>query len=190
MISYERIIDLAAGLKRRYPDCNPREIIDAEEIGLLELPMGTQSASIKGFLQKNNRCCTIAVNSDLPEALRSKILFHELGHYFLEHGKGSRVCRLRDASFAYRRDGTAVARMENEANFFAAECVLDDAQTLEVIHEYDIFTAAKLLRVPFEMLDYKLRLLHRTKRLDAYRDLMLTKSDFLMRLRAEGLTMD
>lgn len=187
MIQYDQIIRMAEGLKKKYPACGAEDILREEGSDVLRLPMGTKPHAVKGFLQKNNRCVTIVVNSDLNENIQDKILYHELGHLMLKHANGSGNCFLADRSFSYRRDASLTARMENEANFFAAESMLDTEETLRTIHEYDLASAAAILRVPLEFLDCKLRLLHHTKQLETYRDCFAVSSDFLLRMKTEGM---
>ncbi|MBO5543600.1 MAG: ImmA/IrrE family metallo-endopeptidase [Oscillospiraceae bacterium] len=182
MIDYEGIVSRVAALKRDFPRMDPEEIIRTHGINLLRSPMGTSSSAIKGFIQKNNRCCTIVVNSDLSDWLVHKILFHEEGHFVLRHLELHRSAFLCDRDLSFRRDRTLEARLENEANFFAAECTLDTGETLEAIRSYDMKTAAQMLCVPVEFLDYKLRLLHRTGQLDRYDDVFGARSDCLHRI--------
>ena len=182
MIDFKDIVARVAALKEEFPSMDPREIIRARGISLLELPMGTSPNAIKGFIQKNNRCCSIVVNADLSNSLIQKILFHELGHYEEKHLNFVRSGILSDKDLSYRRDRTQAARLENEANFYAAECTLDTKETLTAICEYDLITAAGILRVPVELLDYKLRLLHRTGQLENYIDVLGVQSNCLLRI--------
>ena len=182
MIDFKDIVARVAALKEEFPSMDPREIIRARGISLLELPMGTSPNAIKGFIQKNNRCCSIVVNADLSNSLIQKILFHELGHYEEKHLNFVRSGILSDKDLSYRRDRTQAARMENEANFYAAECTLDTKETLTAICDYDLITAAGILRVPVELLDYKLRLLHRTGQLENYIDVLGVQSNCLLRI--------
>ncbi|MBQ9664624.1 MAG: ImmA/IrrE family metallo-endopeptidase [Oscillospiraceae bacterium] len=186
MIDYYDIVAQVAALKRDFPCMKPEEIIEERGIALLEIPMGSGPNALKGFIQKNSRLRTIVVNSDLPYAIKHKILFHELGHNERKHLELIRTGTLADTDISYRKDHTLAARYENEANFFAAECTLDTAETLEVISEYDLVTAARLLRVPLEFLDYKLRLMHHTGQLDRYVDVFSVRSDCLLKIGNEG----
>jgi Zn-dependent peptidase ImmA (M78 family) len=190
MIDHERIIELVASMKQKHPCRGPRELIEDLDIGLLEVPMGPQSGAIKGFIQKNSRCYTIAVNSDLAPEVQDKILFHEIGHYALHHLSGLRKSFLADQSFSYRRDAGELARKENEANFFAAEYLLDTEETLLAIHQYDLATAAHILRVPLEFLDYKLRLLYRLGRLEKRPNVMELCSNCLIKMETTGIITD
>jgi Zn-dependent peptidase ImmA (M78 family) len=182
MIDFNDIVARVAALKEEFPSMDPREIISARGISLLELPMGTSPNAIKGFIQKNNRCCSIVVNADLSNLLIQKILFHELGHYEEKHLNFIRSGILSDKDLSYRRDRTQTARFENEANFYAAECTLDTMETLSAIYEYDLLTAARILHVPVELLDYKLRLLHHTGQLENYVDVFGVQSNCLLKI--------
>ena len=50
--------------------------------------------------------------------------------------------------------------MEREANLFAAEYMMKDDEVLDALNQdTTFFSAAALLRVPMEMLDFKFRLM-------------------------------
>ncbi|MCF2704852.1 ImmA/IrrE family metallo-endopeptidase, partial [Enterocloster clostridioformis] len=66
---------------------------------------------------------------------------------------------------------------EDEANFFAAELLLEDEEVLERLAEYSFFETAKQLYVPAALLDYKFSLLHAKGEL--VNPMYLRKSDFL-----------
>lgn len=80
--------------------------------------------------------------------------------------------------------------MENEANFYTADILLDDEETLDVIRTYDLAASASILNVPIDILDFKLRLLHQTKRFDRYQDLLSVRSDFLKNIQFEKSALD
>ena len=69
--------------------------------------------------------------------------------------------------------------MENEATFFAAEYLLDTRETLELLHEYDMLTAAKILKVPPEFLDFKARMMLYDGLIDSYSEYIPVRSNFL-----------
>lgn len=190
MINYDMIVELAASMKEEYSGLTPEAIIRMEGIQLLRYPMGDFPGALKGFIQKNNRSHTIVVNSDLHEHVQDKIMIHELSHYELGHTKNSRKCTLTDTSISYRRDVTRAAHLENEANFLAAEYMLDTEKTLAAIHAFDLASAAMELCVPLEFLDYKLRLLHHTRRLETYRDCFSISSDCLLKMKTDGIIID
>ena len=80
--------------------------------------------------------------------------------------------------------------MENEANFFTADVLLNDEETLDIIGAYDLVTYARMLHVPVEILDFKLRLLHHAKRFDHYQDLLSVRSDCLRNIQFERSAFD
>ena len=66
---------------------------------------------------------------------------------------------------------------EDEANFFAAELLLEDQEVLDCLSEYSFFETAKKLYVPAALLDYKFSLLHEKGEL--VNSMYIRKSDFL-----------
>lgn len=155
-----------------------------------ELAMGAQEDSVKGLILKSSRMVSIVANSDLPEAGRILVLVHELGHYHLGHLRAAGISRLFDNRFGFRRDNSLTARMENEANFFAADVLLNTEETLDAIRTNDLMTSASLLRVPVEILDFKLRLLSRSGNLAEYQDVLGVRSDCLKNMRIEKSAYD
>lgn len=142
-------------LKIKYQTDNPYEICKAMNIQVMARPMGKNPLSCKGFFMVNSRCKLIMLNSDLPEEIQRIILVHELGHASLH--SSSTLSAFHD--FAYF-DNTG--RMEYEANIFAAEFLLEDAEVIAALEEgEDFFHAANYLQVPPELLDFKLRILQR-----------------------------
>ena len=69
------------------------------------------------------------------------------------------------------------SKEEDEANFFAAELLLEDDEVLSCLSEYSFFEAAQRLYVPAALLDYKFSLLHEKGEL--VNPMYLRKSNFL-----------
>ena len=184
MTNYDLIRKKAEYLRKEYRQESPASIARALGITVIEMPMGTGRNAIKGLILKSSRCVTIVINSDLSDMVKPLILLHEIAHYILGHLKTSRAGTMSDRSFDYHRELTAAGIMENEANFLVADYMLDTEETLLAVHDYDIHTAAKMLRVPVEILDYKLRLLYQEKRLDRYTDFLSVHSDCLKNISA------
>ena len=146
-IDFDKTIRAAARLRGHLGLTDPETICRALDL--------TARNSIKGFIQRSARCYTIVVNSDLSALLQDIILFHEIGHYWLGHMDAS-VCTFHDSGFAY----SLTSALENEANSFVAEYLLDTNETLMVLQESDTFQhAASRLHVPPEILDFKWRML-------------------------------
>ena len=119
-------------LKIKYQTDNPYEICKAMNIQVMTRPMGKNPLSCKGFFMVNSRCKLIMLNSDLPEEIQRIILVHELGHASLH--SSSTLSAFHD--FAYF-DNTG--RMEYEANIFAAEFLLEDAEVIAALEEGEDF---------------------------------------------------
>lgn len=66
---------------------------------------------------------------------------------------------------------------EDEANFFAAELLLEDEKVLECLSEHSFFETSKILYVPAALLDYKFSLLHEKGEL--VNPMYIRKSGFL-----------
>ena len=127
-------------------------------MGILVLfqPMGTYTGACKGFFLSQSRMRSITINSDLPEPLQRVIAAHELGHAVL-HRKEAGVSAFHDFALFDR-----TSAKEYEANVFAAELLLDDREVMERLREdRSFFGFAQSLRVPPELLDFKLRILKR-----------------------------
>ena len=101
-----------------------------------------------------------------------RCLAHELGHAVL-HRKYSELRAFHDFELF---DETST--YEYEANIFAAEYLLNDDEVLELLNEdLSFFSAARMLHVPPELLDFKFRVLKR--RGYALNSPICTQSDFL-----------
>lgn len=140
-------------LKDKYLTDSPSELCDALDINLLFQPMGIHTDAIKGFVIGVDGVFAITINSDLPENLQKIITAHELFHT-LEHCING-VCGYSDTAMF-----DEISEMEREANFFAAELLLDDKDVLKALNDDStFFTAAARLYVPIELLDFKFRLM-------------------------------
>ena len=106
--------------------------------------------AVKGFFIRSSRVKVITINSDLPETVRRFILAHELGHAVLHGNSGCSTFH----DVTLYDDSSAT---EKEANLFAAELLMNDEDVLTMInHDGTFFSAAAVLGVPMELLDFKL----------------------------------
>lgn len=152
-MTYYEICASVHRLKQKFGDTDPFQLCRDMGILLLFQPMGKHETAIKGFYMLCKRVRSITVNSDLPEIIQKIIVAHELGHASLHNDCGVQafheVALFDNAS-----------TLEREANLFAAEYLLNDEDVLEVLNQdTTFFSAAALLRVPMEMLDFKFRLM-------------------------------
>ena len=152
----EFISNSVSDLKKAYPDADPFEMV--KELGFLLLfqSMGKAKSDCKGFCMTHQGQTSITINSDLPRMIQKIICAHELGHAVL-HSQTPGMEEFHD--FALFDTASAT---EYEANVFAAELLLKDADVLELLNEdMSFFGVASSLRIPPELLDFKFRVLKR-----------------------------
>lgn len=146
----EQIIESVEEIKRRYDETDPFRLCAAMGILILYQPFGKEENSIKGFFLECCRIRTITLNADLRGTDDERvILAHEMGHAVLHSEKGLHAYR--DSS---PLDDTR--KLESEANLFAAELLLDDDDVLDALSDYGYYGAASSLRVPYQLLGFKL----------------------------------
>jgi Zn-dependent peptidase ImmA (M78 family) len=165
------ICDKVRALKRRGENEPERLARDMGAIVRYE-PLGTSAKACKGFYIHQLRRHVITINSDLSEDAARIVLAHELGHAAL-HKDAAKLRAFHDFSLF-----TDTSRLEYEANIFAAEFLLDDGEVISLLNEDTFFFfAARELRVPPELLDFKFRVLkHRGCQIDLP---LMASSDFL-----------
>lgn len=152
-MTYSDICASVHELKKQHGESDPFRLCQSMGILLLFQPMGKHETAIKGFFMKCKRVRSITVNSDLPEIIQKIIVAHELGHATIHENSGVHAFH-EVALFDQASD------MEREANLFAAEYLLEDEEVLDVLNQdTTFFSAAAMLRVPMEMLDFKFRLM-------------------------------
>ena len=155
-MTIETISQIASRIKRKYDEDDPERLCREMGIKLLRRCMGRNPGACKGFFIRKDRIRCITLNADLPASQQRIILLHEFGHAVL-HGNTATECAFHDFELF---DG--VAQFEYEANIYAAEHDMSDEEVLEVLNEDNsFFGAARKLRVPSELLDFKFRVMKR-----------------------------
>ena len=152
-MSYAEVCGAVEALQKKYYESNPFRLCEDMNILLFSQALGNAPDAIKGFYLESKRIRTITVNSDLPEAVQRIIVAHELGHAALHRHSG--VHAFHDIGLF---DESSL--LEKDANLFAAEYLLRDQDFLETLNrDTTFFSAAAMLRVPAELLDFKFRVL-------------------------------
>jgi len=150
---YGDICTAVKRLKRQYGISDPIKLCKAMGIIVNFVPLGKDEDSIKGFFIYQNRMSVITINSDLPEVIQRIIAAHELGHAVLHKKRGA--CAFHEVALF---DDSIVC--EKEANFFAAELLLEDDEVFDNLNnDTTFFGCAAILRVPMELLDFKFRVM-------------------------------
>lgn len=152
-MSYADICDAVKKVKKKYNEDDPVRLCKDMGIVVLYKSFGTAPNAIKGFYFECKRIKTITVNSDLPAIIQRIIIAHELGHAMLHRTEG--MSAFHDVAMF---DESSM--MEKEANLFAAEYLMDDKDVLHALNrDTTFFSAASLLCVPAELLDFKFRVM-------------------------------
>lgn len=152
-MSFSDICSAVQKLKKTYSESDPTRLCREMGIVVLYKSFGTAPDAIKGFYLECKRIKTITINSDLPVVIQRIILAHELGHAMLHRSEG--LSAFHDVAMF---DESSM--MEKEANLFAAEFLMDDKDVLYALNrDTTFFSAAAMLRVPAELLDFKFRVM-------------------------------
>lgn len=155
-MTIEYIRSIVAELKKRFGDISAEEMCASLGIKVLRISMGKKSRDCKGFFYMKSRIRVIVLNADLSRRNQLIILYHELGHAVLH--KDMAIAKAFHDFELFDETDTC----EYEANIFAAEYALPDDAVLEQLNDdTTFFAAAKTLRVPPELLDFKFRVLKR-----------------------------
>ena len=152
-MTYAEICGVVARLKKTYDESDPFRLCRLLGIKLIFQPMGNSPDAVKGFFLESKRIRTITINSDLPEVIQRIIAAHELGHALCHHASG--IHAFHDIVMFDQNSA-----MEKDANLFAAELMLSDKKVLEVLNrDTTFFSAAAMLYVPAELLDFTFRVM-------------------------------
>lgn len=122
MVTMESIIETVDKLVRTHGTRNPYEVCQSMGISVKKMNLKGQ---IKGFFFPQSRIATIVVDCGLNDIMMRIIVAHELGHDIL-HKEVASISGFRDMSL-FQSAGS----LENEANLFAAELLLDDDEVKE-----------------------------------------------------------
>ena len=148
-MSYAEVCGAVEALQKKYHESNPFRLCENMNILLLSQALGNTPDAIKGFYLESKRIRTITVNCDLPEAVQKIIVAHAVLH------RHSGIHAFHDIGLF---DESSL--LEKDANLFAAEYLLRDQDVLETLNrDTTFFSAAAMLRVPAELLDFKFRVL-------------------------------
>ena len=142
----ERIID-------KYGTRDPFELLDA--IGATtKISYKYPSDGLKGYCTILNRTQYVVINGNLDEFDRKVAAGHEAAHLIIhrEQIMSSPVRTMRDFNL-FDNSG----RIEREANFFLADFIISDDDTLDAVKTgCDYFSAARSLYIPAPLLAFKL----------------------------------
>lgn len=162
------IIDIVEKLVKKHHTRDPYELCRCLGIKIHYYDM---QKKLKGFFFYQSRQKNIVIDNNVNNVLERILIAHELGHAVLH----TKIAMMRGFQEMEVFDDKSIE--ENEANFFAAELLLEDDKVLECLSEHSFFETAKMLYVPAALLDYKFSLLHEKGQL--VNPMYLRKANFL-----------
>lgn len=156
-------------LVKKYGTRDPYEL--CQYLGI-KIHLINLEKKLKGFFFYQSRQKNIVIDSNVNAVLERILIAHELGHAIL-HTQIAMMKGFQEMEVLNRNNSVE----EDEANFFAAELLLEDETVLECLAEYSFFETAQQLYVPAALLDYKFSLLH--KKGELVNPMYFKKSNFL-----------
>lgn len=164
------IYDETQKLIRKYKTRDPFKIMDDMHIIVGET---SNFQKLKGFCFMSCKTIYVQISSFLSEEEKQIVAAHELGHIIL-HRTQLKMDPMKDDTLYNMQDNT-----EYQANLFAADLLLSDADIADMAHNEDLdyFSLCGTLNSTPELMSFKLYSL--TKRGQAYHMPMEIQSNFL-----------
>lgn len=164
------IYDETQKLIRKYKTRDPFKIMDEMHIIVGET---SSFQKLKGFCFMSCKTIYVRISSFLSEEEKQIVAAHELGHIIL-HKTQLKMAPMKDDTLYNMQDNT-----EYQANLFAADLLLSDADIADMAHNEDLdyFSLCSTLNSTPELMSFKLYSL--TKRGQAYHMPMEIQSNFL-----------
>ena len=153
------IYDETQKLIRKYKTRDPFKIMDDMHIIVGET---SSFQKLKGFCFMSCKTIYVQISSFLSEEEKQIVAAHELGHIIL-HRTQLKMAPMKDDTLYNMQDNT-----EYQANLFAADLLLSDADIADMAHNEDLdyFSLCSTLNSTPELMSFKLYSL--TKRGQAY----------------------
>lgn len=151
-MAYNSTFDDAQRLFRKYHTRDPFRIISEASDMRLWLSTSFDEDGLKGFATIQNRVKYVVVNDFLEQEEQRVVAAHELAH-IVRHEAHLRVCPMKDFDL-YNASG----KLEREANFVAADFLLEDDRVMDEIHSCgaDFFSVSRSLSIPAPFFAFKL----------------------------------
>ena len=164
------IYDETQKLIRKYKTRDPFKIMDNMHVIVGE---SSSFQKLKGFCFMSCKTIYVQISSFLSEEEKQIVAAHELGHIIL-HRTQLKMAPMKDDTLYNMQDNT-----EYQANLFAADLLLSDADIADMAHieDLDYFSLCSTLNSTPELMSFKLYSL--TKRGQAYHMPMEIQSNFL-----------
>ena len=133
MKTAEHIIETVDKLVRKYHTRDPYELCQLLGIKIHYYDL---QKKLKGFFYYQSRQKNIVIDHNVNGILERILVAHELGHAVLH----TKIAMMHGFQEMEVFDDRSIE--ENEANFFAAELLLEDGKVLECLSEHTFFETA------------------------------------------------
>lgn len=146
------IYDDVQRLRKKYGTNDPFELLDAIHAQVV-FSDAYPKDGLKGYCAVLLKQKYVVINSKLIQCEKRVVGSHELGHLIV-HGDELKT----GAAFKDHDIYQATGRKEREANFFAADFLIDDSDVLDAMHSCgaDFFSVASSLYIPAPFFAFKL----------------------------------
>ena len=145
------IFNEAVRYRKRFHTSDPFELLD--EMGvILKFSDMYPRDGLRGFCALMNRIRYVVINGKQPEEEQRVVAAHEAAHLIL-HMDQLKAGAMRDFGVY-----NVTSRLERQANFFAADFLIDDEAVLDQIQTSDgnFLDVAKNLLIPAPFFQFKL----------------------------------
>ena len=150
MNTSEYISERVSSLVKKHGTNDPFKLCKALDIRVRYAEL---DGRLCGYFFCQSRIKSVVLDSSLSDISARIICAHELGHACL-HKETLSAIRIIDKNALFNCRDVA----EYEADLFAAELLITDSEILEHIENgLTVYSSARALRVPDELLDFKLR---------------------------------
>ncbi len=147
----EMIFDQAQRCRKRFHTSDPFELLESMGV-VLVYSLKYPHNGLRGYCTVMNRTKYVVINANQPWEEQRVVAGHEAGHLIL-HKTLLKTGAMSDLDVYHVK-----SQLERQANFFAADFLIEDDEALEVIHseDKDFFDTAKELLIPAPFLAFKL----------------------------------
>lgn len=145
------IFQQAMRCRKRIGASDPYDLLDDMNV-VLRFSHAYPRNGLRGYCAIMNRTKYVVINGKQPKEEQRVVAGHEAGHLIL-HKLELRAGAMSDFD-VYNVKG----RLERQANFFAADFLIDDDEVLDLMHsrDADFFHVAKELCIPAPFFAFKL----------------------------------
>jgi len=147
----DRIFQQAMRYRKRLGSSDPYELLDDMGV-ILKRSSAYPRNGLRGYCAIINRSKYVVINCKQPAEEQRVVAGHESGHLILHR------LELKTGAMSDFDVYNVTGRLERQANFFAADFLIDDDDVLDLMHsrDADFFHVAKELCIPAPFFAFKL----------------------------------